>query len=134
MTEFTEVITNAATGEVTIRPLTPEEVADFQARAAAAVVADRAAMRLSFPQLLIGLVAEGWITEAEGDAWADGTLPAPVMGLIATLPPEQQFAARTRAKRPSEVLRLDPMVQALGAAQGKSDDDLDAFFRTYAAV
>ncbi len=89
---------------------------------------------LSFAQLLIGLVAEGWITEAEGDAWADGVLPASVTDLIATLPADQQFAARTRAKRPSEVLRADPMVAMLGAAQGKTPEQIDQFFRTYAGV
>lgn len=95
---------------------------------------DRTDMRLSFPQLLIGLVTEKWITEAEGDAWVDGTLPAAVSGLISTLPSEMQFAARVRAKRPSEVLRDDPLVNALGAAQKKTPEELDAFFRTYAAV
>lgn len=94
----------------------------------------RATMKLSFPQLLIGLVSEEWISEAEGDAWADGTLPAAVLAVIGTLPSEMQFAARTRAKRPSEVVRLDPLVQALGAIQGKTDAELDTFFETYSLV
>lgn len=94
----------------------------------------RQTMKLSFAQLLIGLVTEKWITEAEGDAWADGTLPAAVSGLISTLPSEMQFAARTRAKRPSDIIRTDPLVLALGAAQGKTADDLDAFFQTYATA
>lgn len=89
---------------------------------------------ISFAQLLIGLVTEGWITEAEGDAWADGTLPAGVLALIAQLPANQQFAARTRAKRPSEVLRLDPLVAALAAAQSKTPEEIDQFFRTYSGV
>ena len=92
----------------------------------------RQTMKLSFAQLLIGLVFENWITEAEGDAWADGTLPAAVVGLISTLPQEMQFAARTRAKRPSDVVRTDPLVLALGAAQGKTAEELDQFFQTYA--
>lgn len=106
------------------RELTPEEIA---ARA-------REGMRLSFAQLLIGLVTEGWITEAEGEAWLAGTLPAPVLGLIATLPPEQQFPAKARATVPSEVLRTDPLVSALGTAQGKTAEELDQFFLTYAEV
>lgn len=89
---------------------------------------------ISFAQLLSGLVAEGWITEAEGEAWLTGTLPAPVLALIATLPAEQQFAAKARASRPSEVLRMDPLVQAMGAAQGKTPEELDQFFRTYSGV
>lgn len=89
---------------------------------------------LSFAQLLIGLVAEGWITEAEGDAWLDGTLPAAVNALIAGLPKEQRFPAKARAKRPSIVLRSDPLVMALAATQGKTAEQLDDFFRTYAEI
>lgn len=92
----------------------------------------RATMALSFAQLLIGLVAEGWITNAEGEAWLAGTLPSAVLGLVATLPSGQQFAAKARAARPSTVLRSDPLVAGLGLATGKTATDLDAFFLTYA--
>jgi len=94
---------------------------------------DRSKMVLSFAQLLIGLVTEQWITEAEGRAWRDRTaLPAAVSSLIATLPQEQQFAAETRAYAFIEALRLDPLVEALGAAEGKTPEELDTFFLTYA--
>ena len=92
----------------------------------------RADMSLSFAQLLIGLVAEGWITEAEGDAWLAGVLPAAVLALIATLPAGARFAARARAARPSVVLRTDPLVAGLAAATGKTAAQLDTFFLTYA--
>lgn len=95
---------------------------------------DRTAMTLTFAQLMIGLVSEGWITEAEGDAWLDGTLPAPVLALIATLPEAEQFPARARAKRLIEAQRLDPLVIGLALAEGKTDAELDAFFMTYAQV
>jgi hypothetical protein len=88
---------------------------------------------LTFAQLLIGLVAEGWITEAEGEAWLEGRIPAAAELLIATLPEDHRFAARARASRPSTVLRTDPLVIALAASQGHADD-LDRFFTTYAAV
>jgi hypothetical protein len=87
---------------------------------------------LSFAQLLIGLVAEGWITETEGDAWANRQLPAAVNALIAGLPQAQRFAARTKAKLPSVVLRNDALVVALAAQQGKTAEQLDDFFRKYA--
>lgn len=90
--------------------------------------------RLTFAQLLIGLVSEAWITEAEGEAWLAGTLPAPVLGLISTLPAEQQFPAKARALRPSEIIRNDPLVEMLGAAQGKTSAELDVFFATYSQV
>jgi hypothetical protein len=88
---------------------------------------------MSFAQLLIGLVAEGWITEAEGDGWLVGTLPAPVLELIASLPEEQRFANKARASRFTVAYLDDPMVQALGAAQGKSAE-LPAFFNTYGVI
>lgn len=94
----------------------------------------RALMTLTFAQLLIGLVAEGWISEQEGEAWLAGTLPAAVLAVIGTLPQGQRFAAKARAARPSVIERLDPLVVALAAAQGKSDAQLDAFFAAYAAV
>lgn len=94
----------------------------------------RADMKLSFAQLLIGLVSEGWITEAEGEAWLAGTLPGTVLLVIDGLPADQRFPAKARALRPSEVLRLDPMVIGMGTAAGKTDVEIDAFFTTYSAV
>lgn len=98
------------------------------------LAAERAGMRLTFSQLLIGLVAEGWISEAEGEAWLAGELPASVITLIATLPTAERFAAKARALRPSEILRTDRLVSALASAEGKTEAELDAFFRAYAAV
>lgn len=98
------------------------------------ITEQRAQMTLSFAQLLIGLDAEGWLTRVEAEAWLDGTPPAPVNALIASLPAEQQFAAKARAKRPSVVERLNPLVVGLAAAGGKTDAQLDAFFATYALV
>ena len=89
---------------------------------------------LSFAQLMIGLVTEGWITEAEGEGWLVGTLPAPVLLVISMLPTNQQFAAKARASRPSDVERADPLVAALATAEGKTSAEIDAFFTTYAAV
>lgn len=90
---------------------------------------------ISFAQLLIGLVSEGWITAAEGRAWRDRVaLPAQVQAVIASLPVEQQFAAETRALAPSEVLRNDPLVLALSFAANKTIEELDDFFYTYSEV
>jgi hypothetical protein len=89
---------------------------------------------MTFAQMLIGLVTETWITEAEGEAWLQGVVPTAVSTLIATLPVEQRFAALARATRPTEVLRQDSLVLALGAAEGKTAEEMDDFFRTYAQV
>lgn len=125
---------NVVTGEEILRDYTKEEVLATAVAQDALVLSARSDMRLSFAQLLIGLVTEGWIAEAEGDAWLTGTLPSPVVGLISTLPVEQQFPAKARALRPSEVNRSDALVVALGTAQGKTAEELDTFFRTYAQV
>lgn len=91
-------------------------------------------MRLTFAQLLIGLVTEEWITQAEGEAWLTGTPPAAVSALIAALPTGEQFAALARAVRPSEVLRNDPLVVAMADAEGKTPEEVDTFFTTYAMM
>ncbi|MCR9140408.1 MAG: hypothetical protein NXI27_30925 [Alphaproteobacteria bacterium] len=95
---------------------------------------ERAQMRLSFSQLLIGLVARGWITEAEGEAWLAGQLPQAVTDLISALPEQQRFAARARALRPAHIRRLDPLVIALAEAEGRTKEDLDGFFREFVEV
>lgn len=89
---------------------------------------------ISFAQLLIGLVTEQWITEAEGEAWLTGTLPAAVTAVIAVLPVEHQFSAKARALRPSEILRADPLVEMMRAAINKTPEQLDEFFRMYSEV
>lgn len=133
--DYFEIIVDANTGEQTVRPFSPDEIAEIEAAQAAAVSDERAAMTLTFAQLLIGLVSEGWITAAEGRAWRDRvSLPAPVAGLIAGLPESQQFAAETRALAPSVVLRTDPLVVGLGLATGKTAEQIDAFFRAYSGV
>lgn len=92
----------------------------------------RERLKLSFAQLLIGLVTEAWITQTEGTAWLiNRTLPSAVTTLIGQLPTDQQFAAMARAVAPSEVLRLDPLVVALASAQGKTAAEMDEFFITY---
>lgn len=132
--EHFEVITDAVTGVQSIRHYTEDEIAALNVTQASLYQAERAALRLSFAQLLIGLVSEQWITEADGDAWLAGTLPVAVLTVIDNLPAGHRFAAKARALRPSEVLRADPLVSAMGVAAGKTEAEIDTFFRTYAQV
>lgn len=113
---------NVMTGVETVRDMTPEELLALDP-------SEPAPQAISFAQLLIGLVSEAWITEAEGEAWLAGTLPFAVLTVIDSLPAEQRFAAKARAIRPSVVLRDDPLVVSMGAAAGKSEADIDTFFR-----
>jgi hypothetical protein len=89
---------------------------------------------MSFAQLMIGLVAEQWITEEDGRLWLTGTLPPQVISTISLIPAEQRFAATAKATRPSVVNRADPLVQMMALAQGRSNAELDDFFRAYASV
>lgn len=115
------------TGIETLRDMTPEEVASFDQTAPVP-------QSMSFAQLLIGLVFEAWITEAEGESWLSGSLPFNVLLVIDSLPVDQRFAAKVRATRPSVVLRNDPLVASMGAAAGKTVEEIDAFFQTYSTV
>ena len=95
----------------------------------------RAAMVLSFPQLLIGLVKMSWITEAEGESWLAGSaLPAEVLAMIASLPADMQFPAKARALRMTNAVRTDPLVLALAGVRRISPEDMDTFFATFAGV
>ncbi len=126
------VVTSGSTIEV---DMTPEEeqqmLRDWSDGEKAMIDQARRMMSMSFAQLLIGLVSEAWITEADGEAWLAGTLPAPVLLVIDGLPADQRFAAKARALRPSEVVRTDPLVVAMGVAAGKNESQIDAFFTTY---
>lgn len=94
----------------------------------------REKMSLTRPQLLIGLVSEQWISEEDGNLWLAGTLPAEIQAVIATLPANQQFAARARAMTATIFPRLEPLVRALAQIRGKTDEEMDAFFTTWAQV
>ncbi len=121
-------------GSVTTVNLTDEEIAALPKAQPYSAQARRASMKLSFAQLMIGLVAEKWITAAEAEAWLAGTLPFALLVVIDTLPEDQRFPVKARAIRPAEVLRSDPMVAAMGFAAGKTEADIDVFFLTYASV
>lgn len=91
-------------------------------------------LSLTFVQLLIGLVTEQWITEQEGEAWLAGNVPTSVNNLISSLPANERFAARARITKPSTIPRKDPLVEALGTAEGKTPEEIDNFFITYRQV
>lgn len=122
-------VVNVETGEVTQVDLTPEEIAAIPPSAPLPVP------NLTFAQLLFGLVTEGFITQQEGNDWLIARiLPANVEAAISQLPGPQQLLMRARALQPTEVLFSDPMVQSMGAAQGKTQEQMAQFFRTYSVV
>lgn len=87
-------------------------------------------------QLLIGLMTQGLITEAEAIAAAQaGTVPASVQRIFDGLPTaeERAIAAITWAKM-TVVERDHPMVAALAEANDLSESDVDAFFQACAKI
>lgn len=102
---------------------------------------ERAQMRLSFAQFLLGLVEQGWISPAEHGAWLSGSgLPAAVAAALATIPETApdgtlpRLRAQTRALRPSVVERDNDLLALMAHLRGATPEQLDEFFRVYAAV
>lgn len=89
---------------------------------------------VSHAQMIAALILSEIITREEGVEWIKGNLPAAVQAMIAALPPEEAVIAELRAIRPTSVVPTDPMVAALAAAQGKTEDDLIALFSLAASM
>lgn len=86
-------------------------------------------------QLIEGLATVGWITEQEAlDAASVGAMPAAVEAVISSLPEEDQFKAKMKWINFQNALRDDPLVAALANAQGKTEDEVDEFFRLCASL
>ena len=86
-------------------------------------------MQITPRQLFIGLARAGLITGAEAVAAAtQGAMPATVDAAVSTLPAEAQVEARITWARMSVVMRSDPLVDLLAAAQGLTSAQVDAFF------
>jgi hypothetical protein len=123
---------NAATGEVIVRPATPEEEA--------AVLAVRNAPppvpgAISRRQLLIALTATGLITEAEALAAAKtGDVPAIIDTVFSKLPPEQALAARITWAAMTMVERDHPLIQAVINAKLATAEQVDALFKAAAEL
>lgn len=122
MSEYFEVITDAQTGEQTIRLYTKEEIAAIQA------IPKPVPPQITRRQCARQLYAIGMITGPEAVAMTrNGTPPAMVQTYLAALPEaaryvaEMDFAADT-------YLRNNPLLAALMAANDKTDAEVDQFF------
>lgn len=90
---------------------------------------------ISRRQIITGLAKVEWITKQEAiDALSTGARPAAVEAVIATLPEDDQFDALTKWIGFTEAYRDDPLVLALAAAEGKTEAEIDDFFRMCAAI
>lgn len=97
--------------------------------------AARSGMSLTRRQVIIGMVLEGLISQAEGIAMSTAkTPPAAVETMLAEMPEPQQTVARITLADFTVAYRLDPMVALFQTAGGLTDAQMDAFFVGYAAA
>lgn len=122
--EYFEVITDATTGEQTIRPWTQAEIDAALAQRAKAEVPASITRR----QCAIRMLEMAMISGSEAIAMTQsGVPPAAVTAYLATLPEPDRtlatidFAAMT-------YYRDNPLLTALMVANNMSESDVDAFF------
>jgi hypothetical protein len=115
-------------------PMTPEEEAEFLAGQAATVPKKRIPP-LSRRQFYQQLAKAGTITQAEAlAAVRTGAVPAALGAFITSLPAEQQFDAEMILSGADEFRRDHPYVNAIAAAQGMDEAQVDAFFTAAGAL
>lgn len=112
MIEHFEVITDASTGEQTIRYYTPEEISAREA----AYASSRVPKSVTPRQVRLLLLSQG--------------LLAQVTALMA----EQPEAAQIAWEYASEFRRDDPLLLALAASLNLTEQQLDEFFIAAAAI
>ncbi len=80
-------------------------------------------------QFLIAAALGGIITQQEAiDAATTGAVPAAIQVVFDQLPEEQAFAAQITWAKMTTIPRVDPLVEAVGAMFGMTDEELDQFF------
>lgn len=120
--EYFEVITNASTGEQTIRPYTQEEIDAIVN--APKPVPESITRRQCAKQLL----AIGLITAQEAIAMTrNGTPPAMVQAYLDNMQEPDRTSA-TIDFAADTYLRSNPLLSALMAANGMTEEQVDAYF------
>lgn len=129
-----------ASGELAIYPPRPGPWAEFDyvtetwfdPRSAAETADDlnraRARTQLDKSELLIRLVVAGILTPEEAEEAAGGVIPASMVPMMESLPPDAQMAARIKWKSDSMISRNHPVIVAAAYAMGISDEQLDQIF------
>jgi len=120
------IVVDVITGEQTVVPFTPEEIAAIQAAAAALPPVVPAS--ITRPQCAKQLLAMALITSDEAIAMvANATPPAMVMTLINALSAPDQVTAKIDFAR-YQYDRDYPLLNQLMTAAGKTSTDIDNFF------
>lgn len=115
-------VINVQTGEIEIVELTPEEIAQDEANAAANPPPPRVATARQF---IAALAMSGIITEAES---ASPNLPAIAEPVVATFPLERRLAARATWARMTTVPEDDPLLEAMRVAAEMTVEQKTALF------
>lgn len=123
---------NVLTGEQTIVVMTAEEIAALQAQPSVRPPLLPISDRQFFQQAALA----GIITQAEALAAVQtGAIPAALQTIVdAIADPQQKFAAQMILSGATTFERYHPLTQSIGAALGWTDDQIDQFFRSAAAL
>ncbi|WP_338662644.1 hypothetical protein VQH23_21145 [Pararoseomonas sp. SCSIO 73927] len=90
---------------------------------------------LTIRQFLLGMAADGIITEAEALAAAStGAVPGFVQEVFSALPAGASFPAELTWRAMIEVDRDNPLLTLLGAGRGMTEADMDQAFMRWGAL
>ncbi len=121
---YYSIDTNAVTGETTLTPYTPEQIAAVEAELAQVQVPASITRR----QCSLMLFSLQMITSAEAIAMTQtGTPPAAIQTYLDTLPEPQRTMA-TVDFAAVEYLRDNPLLAAMAQINGMTESQLDGFF------
>jgi hypothetical protein len=96
---------------------------------------ERAGMKLTPTQVIIGMKEEGLISEAEALEMAQtGKLPTLVEQMISSLDETSRFRARVFMAKGGVIGRNDPIILLLQQYRQLPDENVDLFFNKYSAV
>ncbi|MGN7870962.1 hypothetical protein [Paracoccus sp. 22332] len=95
---------------------------------AAELAAWRASASMTRANLVIAAVTAGIIPASDAAPAARGEITPSIQALIDQLPPEQQLEAVVRWAASTVIDRTNPILTALAASMGLTDEDLDQLF------
>lgn len=127
MADYTRIVVDVVTGEQTVVPLTPEEIAEIESLpppppAIPQVISDR--------QFFQQAAVLGVITQAEALAAVQtGAIPAILQTIVDGIPDaDQKFAATMLLAGATSFERAHPFTNAVGAALGWTSEQIDQFY------
>lgn len=90
--------------------------------------ARRAATYLTKAEFLQACMVTGLLTPSEAAVAAKGDIPAPFLPAVASMTPEEQDMLPVIWPAVTRINRMDPLILAVAAAAGISEETLDALF------